>query len=107
MIGLAHESMSNAVIGLEHAMKYARKARDFFRAYRCGAGGVGGRETEGAVQMPQVHVGVLLHVYHRGLSPAAILITNQRSSNQSPWRALPLLNQVPLVGAMHKLSSHF
>jgi hypothetical protein len=39
MIGLAHESMSNAVISLEHAMKYARKARDFFRAYRCGSGG--------------------------------------------------------------------
>jgi hypothetical protein len=39
MIGLAHESTSNAVIGLEHAMKYARKASDFFRAYRCGAGG--------------------------------------------------------------------
>ena len=39
MIGLAHESMSNKVIGLGHAMKFARKARDFFRAYRMGSCG--------------------------------------------------------------------
>ena len=37
--GLALESMSSDVISLAHAMKFARKARDFFRAYRMGASG--------------------------------------------------------------------
>ena len=37
--GLALESMSSKVISLAHAMKFARKARDFFRAYRTGASG--------------------------------------------------------------------
>ena len=36
---LALESMSGKVIKLAHAMKFARKARDFFRAYRMGACG--------------------------------------------------------------------
>ena len=39
MKDLALESMSGKVIKLAHAMKFARKARDFFRAYRMGACG--------------------------------------------------------------------
>jgi hypothetical protein len=39
MMALAIESMSNEVINLGHAMKFARMARDFFRAYRTGSSG--------------------------------------------------------------------